>query len=229
MCRFRAAIVVLILFAPVPWTASGASLDGTWEACFQEADSPPGPDAEWKSIRVPSLVGRVDGKPFLWYRRSFEAPAKDARERLFLRIGASRFVTTVLVNGTEVGSHYGGWEPFEVDITRVCRIGRPNQLVVRAQDVTGVIDQPMGRKKLPRGERYIAEARDTVMMPVGSQYTTLGIWEPVSLIARRDVYVEHVFVRTSVRKKQIEADITSGLFLANLPRKKPDRTSTPLL
>jgi len=208
MCRFRAAIVVLILFAPVPWTASGASLDGTWEACFQETDSPPGPDAEWKSIRVPSLVGRVDGKPFLWYRRSFEAPAKDARERLFLRIGASRFVTTVLVNGTEVGSHYGGWEPFEVEITGACKPDGPNLLLVRVQDVTGVIDQDMSGARPPRGVRYIDQAKDTLMAPVGSRYSYVGIWQPVTVFARGDVFLDDVFVKTSVRRSTLEVDYT---------------------
>ena len=89
--------------------ARGASLDGGWEGRFQETASPPGPDAEWRPIRVPSLVERVEGKPFLWYRRSLDTPAKAAGQRWLLRIGASRFVTTVLLNGTEVGVHYGGW------------------------------------------------------------------------------------------------------------------------
>ncbi|HUT92815.1 MAG TPA: carbohydrate-binding domain-containing protein [Thermoguttaceae bacterium] len=208
MCRFRAAIVVLIVFSPLVGMTSGASLDGTWEACFQETDSTPGPEAEWKSIRVPSLVGRVEGKPFLWYRRSFEAPAKAARERLFLRIGASRFVTTVLVNGTEVGSHYGGWEPFEVDVTGACKSDGPNLLVVRVQDVTGVIDEGMPGAPPPRGARYIDQASDSVMAPVGSRYSYVGIWQPVTVFARSDVFLDDVFVKTSVRQSTLEVDYT---------------------
>ncbi len=207
MRRFRAAFVVLILFAPVSWAAFGASLDGTWEACFQGTDSLPGPDVEWKPIRVPSLVERVQRKPFLWYRRSFETPAMAAGERLVLRIGASRFVTIVLVNGTEVGGHRGGWEPFEVEITGACKPDAPNLLLVRVQDVTGVIDQDMSGGP-QRGVRYIDLAEDSVMAPVGSRYSYVGIWQPVTLFTRGDVFLDDVFVKASVRQSAIQVDYT---------------------
>ena len=185
-----------------------ASLDGEWEVCRTETGDAPAAGAEWEKVRVPSFLGYERGKPFVWYRRSFTVPAGWAGRHVFLKFQAVKFVTEVHVNGAKVGGHTGGWEPFELDITKVCRIGRPNGLLVRAQDVTGVIAQPMGKRELARGERFIAEARDSIMTPIGSQFSNFGIWEPVSLIARRDVYVEHVFVRTSVRTRQIEAEIT---------------------
>ncbi|NLS91576.1 MAG: hypothetical protein GXX96_05265 [Planctomycetaceae bacterium] len=207
MRRFRTAFVVLILFLPTSWAAFGASLDGTWEACFQQTASLPGADAEWEPIRVPSLIGRVEGKPFLWYRTSFDTPPKAAGERLVLRIGASRFVTTVLVNGTEVGSHRGGWEPFEVEITGACKPDAPNLLLVRVQDVTGVIDQDMSAAA-QRGVRYIDLAEDSVMTPVGSRYSDVGIWQPVTLFTRGDVFLDDVFVKTSVRQSAVQVDYT---------------------
>jgi hypothetical protein len=90
-----------------------------------------------------------------------------------------KFVSQVYLNGTKVGGHHGGWEPFEAEINGVCRADRPNDLLVRVQDCTGVIDQPMDYGKRGHGVRFLSQAKDAVMAPVGSQYATMGIWEPV--------------------------------------------------
>jgi hypothetical protein len=46
------------------------------------------------------------------------------------------------------------------------------------------------------------------MAPVGSQPNRVGLWQPVSLLARNDVYIEDVFVKPSVRRKELEAEVT---------------------
>ena len=96
----RSAILALVAAFPISATSAEVSLDGTWHSCFQSTDALPGASVDWKPIEVPSLVGRVEGKPFLWYRRTLSSPAKFDGERLFLRIGASRYVTTVFSNGS---------------------------------------------------------------------------------------------------------------------------------
>ena len=206
--RFLSASLLVTIVLAASAAAWETSLDGTWEGCFRETASAPGPDARWTPIVVPSLIDRIEGKSFLWCRRSFDTPAEAAGKRLFLRVGASRFVTTVLVNGTEMGSHYGGWEPFELEITDACRPEGTNELLVRVQDVTGVIAEDMSGKRPPRGVRYIDQADDSVMAPVGSRYTYVGIWQPVTLFTRDDVFVDDVFVKTSVRNRSIEVDYT---------------------
>lgn len=204
----KIALMAATALVSVSAAAGEMSLDGAWESRFQDSDTPPGADAEWNSIQVPSLVGRVEGKPFLWYRRSFELPAKSAGGRLFLRIGASRFVTTVFVNGREVGGHRDGWTPFDVEITAAVRSDGPNQLLVRVQDVTGVIAEKLSGERPPRGVRYIDRADDSVMAPVGSRYAEVGIWQPVTILSRNDVFLDDVFVKTSVRQGAIEVDYT---------------------
>ena len=210
------------------------SLDGDWQLC--RTANAEKPDAEWQPVTVPSLVDQLNEKPFLWYRRSFTVPEATAGRHLRLRFQAAKFVTTVFVNGKEVGGHYGGWEPFELDVTKACRDGK-NELLVRVQDVTGVVDQKMDYGKQGRGIRFIEQAKDSILAPIGSQYSRVGIWQSVSLVARSDVHVEDVWVRTSVRNKQIEADVT----LRNLTDKPrtvhaaavvlnhPDHMGPPLL
>ena len=46
------------------------------------------------------------------------------------------------------------------------------------------------------------------MFPIGSRYSNVGIWQPVSIFTRSDVYVDDVFVKTSVRRGTIEVDYT---------------------
>ncbi len=184
------------------------SLDGRWLGCRTETGDVPGASAEWRPVKVPSFLGQSNGRPFLWYKRPFAVPEELAGRHVFVRFGAVRFVSQVYVNGRQVGGHYGGWEPFETEITGACRSGQPNELLVRVQDVTGLVEQEMDYAKQGRGMRFISQAQDSVMAPVGSQYTRVGIWEPVSLIARSDVYVDDVFVKTSVRKREIEVDVT---------------------
>ncbi len=64
----------------------------------------------------------------LWYQRSFDAhPA--AGRRWFLHFGAANYEARVFVNGHEVGSHVGGFTPFDLEVTAALRDGR-NSLVV---------------------------------------------------------------------------------------------------
>ncbi|MFW6161872.1 MAG: glycoside hydrolase family 2 protein [Planctomycetota bacterium] len=202
----RVLVLILLAFAHA-WAlpSQSLSLDGSWQLC--RAASAERPDGKWQPVTVPSFVSQVNDKPFLWYRRNLTVPQAMAGRHLFLRFQGVKFVTTVFVNGGKVGGHFGGWEPFEIDVTKACRQGE-NDLLVRVQDVTGVIDQAMDYAKQGRGIRFIAQAKDSIMAPVGSQYTRVGIWQSASLVTRPDVYVAGIRVRTSVRKKQIAADVT---------------------
>lgn len=186
---------------------SAESLDGPWLLSWSETGEMPAASAKWAPVTVPSLMGQRNETPFAWYKRSFTVPEGFAGQHVFLRFGAVQFVSEVYVNGTKVGGHYGGWEPFEVEITRACKVGQPNEVMVRAHDVTGVIDQEMEPGKKGRSGRYIDQAQDTVLAPIGSRYG-VGIRESVSLLGRKEVYVEDVFVRTSVRQQELAADLT---------------------
>jgi len=205
--RFLAGVLLIASALSLGWCET-VSLDGEWRLCRTESGAVPGEDAEWSAVKVPSFVRQMDGKPFLWYRRLFVVPAEFAGRRVFLRFGGVKFVTQVYLNGQKAGGHFGGWEPFEVEITRLVRRDADNRLLVRVQDVTGVIAERMDYAKQGRGIRLIEQAKDAIMAPIGSQYTRVGIWQPVSLIARNDVFVEDVFVQTSVRQQQMSAEVT---------------------
>lgn len=132
-----------------------------------------------------------------------------AGKRIYLRFMGVKFVSEVFLNGKKVGGHYGGWEPFELCVTDACKVGEENDLLVRASDVRSVIDEEMDEQKLKPGMEYYQLAHDSIMAPIVSMFHYFGIWQDVSLVAHENVRIADVFVRTSVRKKEIAVDITA--------------------
>lgn len=93
----------------------------------------------WRTQRVPGNwdlhddLGRYTGDA--WYRRTFESGdlSAAAGERAWLRFGAVYNDATVWLNGAKLGSHIGGYTPFEFDVTEYLVDG-PNTLVVLADN-----------------------------------------------------------------------------------------------
>lgn len=105
-----------------------------------------------------------------WYERDFLAPTWDA-ERCFLVFGAVDWRATVWLNGVELGSHEGGWLPFEVELTEALRPGL-NHLTVRVEDW--------------------AEQEPEILIGKqgGAWYTrSSGIWQTVWLEGRPDAWL----------------------------------------
>lgn len=71
----------------------------------------------------------------VWYKRSFDY-ALPPHRRLFLHFGAINYQASVYLNGEELGSHEGGFTPFDFEITS--RVTPTNNfLVVRVDDRRG--------------------------------------------------------------------------------------------
>ncbi|MEW6354928.1 MAG: carbohydrate-binding domain-containing protein [Planctomycetota bacterium] len=182
------------------------SLNGAWQVQYSaDADKPP--TGEWTDVDVPSMLTMRKDTPHVWYRRTFSVPDSMRGKHLLLQFTGVKFVSKVWVNGTDVGGHYGGWEPFALDVTEACKPGE-NELLVRAGDVRSVIDETLDIEKLEKGDQLVELAKDSIMAPIGSRTGDVGIWQDVALVAQNDVFVDDVFIKTSVRKKQIDVDVT---------------------
>jgi len=176
-------------------------LNGTWQLQRASTAQAPDPNGRWQDVTVPSHLEQAT-EPFAWCRRSFTLPQSAAGRHVFLSFGGVKFACDVYVNGQRVGGHYGGWEPFEIEITQACRAGQPDELLVRVQDVRGVID---GAVSYAPGRNLVEAVRGRVLAPVGSQTALFGIWQDVSLVLREDAFVDDVTVTTSVRQKRMDA------------------------
>jgi beta-glucuronidase len=85
---------------------------------------------------VKSYLGSV-----WWYRRDFEAPSAAAGTTWILRFESVNYRATVWLNGHRIGSHEGGYLPFEVKARGIRRRGT-NRLVVRVDSRRQALDVP---------------------------------------------------------------------------------------
>ncbi|MCA9093959.1 MAG: glycoside hydrolase family 2, partial [Planctomycetaceae bacterium] len=150
------------------------NLNGLWEYAIQpEKESSPGTFQGEILVPFPvesslSGVGKTVGaENRLWYRRRFSIPKSWRGKRIKLNIGACDWETTVWVNGSKVGEHRGGYDPFSFDITNALKGDGEQEIVVGVWDPSDGGYQPRGKQ---------------VRKPEGIWYTpTTGIWQTIWL------------------------------------------------
>ncbi len=150
------------------------NLNGAWEyAIVDSADTRP--SAFDGTILVPFPVESqlsgvqltVTPEQRVWYRRTFAVEDRVPGERWLLHFGAVDWETRVWVNGHELGTHRGGYDPFSYDITDALSAGGSQEIVLAVWDPTDQGEQPRGKQVLdPRGIWYTA---------------VTGIWQTVWL------------------------------------------------
>ncbi len=125
------------------------SLDGQWQIAIDLYDR--GRTAKWfdpsvfprdlsRPATVPGTITEAWPNPaplikasnLAWYMRTFTpSPGTDPGMRQYLRFGAVRDQCDVWLNGSYLGSHEGGEDPFEIDISKALVPGRLNTLILR--------------------------------------------------------------------------------------------------
>ncbi|WP_328472758.1 AbfB domain-containing protein [Actinoplanes sp. NBC_00393] len=155
-----------------------------------------------------------DNRHYLFYRRTFTVPANWSGRRVQLHFGAADWETTVWVNGQQMGTHRGGYDRFEFDITPALN-GGTNELVVKVWDPTdseqnGMVQAVGKQTKTPGGIFYTPSS---------------GIWQtvwmeptPTSSIFSVDYYPNlsnntlrvRVFTRGNVSGHSVLAEAMNG-------------------
>lgn len=103
----------------------------------------------------------------LWYKTTFTVPRAMRRNKVLLHFGAVDWEAHVFVNGKEVGSHKGGYDPFSFDITDALSGRGEQELVISVWDPTSEGPQPRGKQ---------------IKEPHAIWYTPVtGIWQTVWL------------------------------------------------
>lgn len=147
-----------MLFPLETQTRECKSLDGIWRLCFDAERRgvearyfDEFPHARAIEIAVPGSINEqvVQREQHLnldwvWYQTAFRVPATWWGHRVFLRIGAATYRADVYVNGQLLGSHEGGYTPFELELTGVAKPGEVNQLVVRLDCLLSATTVPQG-------------------------------------------------------------------------------------
>jgi beta-galactosidase len=182
------------------------SLNGPWSCqIVPELQSPP-PSGPWKPCTVPGYLTGTDYQR-AWFRRTFEVPASMQGKRIKIHFGGVKFNSRVFVNGHSAGGCFGGYEPFEIDVTGLVRFDAANELAVGCHDWTGVFTP--GKIEVPKHANWDAvrgAPRDKVLSPIGGLFGLYGIWDDVTLRACPAVHVKDVFVKPSVRRAELVLD-----------------------
>ncbi len=205
----------LLLTIAVPAGASAADgprqqldLNGTWQ--YQRTDDlEKGPRPEnWKTCEVPGYLRGSDYER-AWFRRTFIVPESMRGNRIKIGFGGVKYNSRVLLNGKHVGGCFGGYRPFDVDVTNAARFGEENELLVGVHDWTGVFTP--GRVDLsdrPDWSRMRSRPKDKLLSPIGGIFESYGIWDDVALVAHPAAYVKDLFVKPSVRQGELVVDYT---------------------
>lgn len=69
----------------------------------------------------------------VWYRRLFEYTPEKVDNRIFVYFGGANYEADVYLNGKKLGTHTGGFTPFNYEITSILRQGK-NSLVVKVDN-----------------------------------------------------------------------------------------------
>ncbi len=114
------------------------NLNGLWEYAIRPADREKVETFDGQILVPFAVESALSGvmKPVgpdnrLWYRRQFTVPANWQGQRILLHFGAVDWDATVWVNGHEIGSHRGGYDPFTFDITKALKPGQVQEIVLR--------------------------------------------------------------------------------------------------
>lgn len=170
-----------LIFVPFPWGSAssgqgarppeGGSLDGGTEA----------------------IRRNYRGKA--WYARSVQVPADWRYETTLVRFGAVDWRCRVFINGELVGTHEGGFDPFEIDVTRWAKPGESFYLALEVEDKC---DEDIASLTGKQGGNWYSCAG--------------GIWQDVTLIGRPTTFLEKVIMdepkgqASSVLRAQVQGE-----------------------
>ena len=170
------------------------NLNGKWGFSFDEAiasQAIAGKDCSVldQSIMVPfpwgSKLSEVEDKGDIgWYGREITVPASWKGKRVFLVVGASDWETSAWLDGQELGSHQGGYTPFEFELKDV-DFGKPQQLIIKADD------KPSDAHLY--GKQGYGNAR--------------GIWQTVYLEARGQNYISSLHFTPDIDNSTVKVDV----------------------
>ncbi len=206
---------------------------GDWELAAAATDLSPSPGdlsgLPWTRVKLPNTVqhalfqaGKVPNPWYAdnykklqsihkqdWYlRRKFRVPAEWRNRHVRLRFDGLDYFGTVSLDGQPLGTHEGMAGGPTFDITARVKPGQEHELLVRLLHETGPQDMPFAAMK---GDVIKSMAVDGASYQWGNRFRSIGIWQPVRLVATGQAYLEAPLVRTdscSERSAELSAQVT---------------------
>jgi hypothetical protein len=184
------------------WPARTVDLDGTWEliagdCSLEELSSVRGDDIEVPGLWEAQGYLGLDGAA--WYRRHIDVA--DAGGWWTLHFGAVMDDADIFLNGCHLGSHCGGFTPFQLDCTGLLR-SQANELAVR------VVDHPRGSPEHSRSAHGKQGWMNEVFPSPPSLYLDYGgIWQSARLEQHGPVRVSDCWANGDPDELVVEASL----------------------
>jgi len=173
-----------------------AFLSGIWS--FHPV-GPHGPAPAGIEIRLPYVFPTDRDYKAGWFLTRCDVP-KAPGKRYVLRLNRIDLFCRVFVNGRECRSHFGGFTPFEADLTDALVSGS-NTLAIFVYDQSAAVDGDKAYNQL--GTTRLL----SVYNPSGPPKSFPGgIREIPILETRSGTYLRDVHIKTSTRKRELEID-----------------------
>jgi hypothetical protein len=231
----EAANTLFKLPPPQPVTRTEVKLSGLWQVAryddldmdvdahtpVQALPSPEEYPLRWMGIDVPRSLWDKPETVFahrVVYRTRVDIPAEHDGRGFYLHFSGTNWLASVFVNGELAGTHRGVWIPWDLDVSRHIRPGQVNELAIAIKGPYYAVD--VGNygevKDLDRHRNRPRSRQDWVFWiePIypstkgdgdGVDY---GIVNPITLVSVGNAYTEDVFVKSSVARKRLDADVT---------------------
>lgn len=176
----------------------------------------------WTSMRVPGY--RMKDRPDLSYthryllRTRFRLPAEAKGRSAFLDFQHHGLITSVFVNGRYCDASANVGTAWQCDISPALKTGE-NELVVAVKDIWYALRGPakedsdnwvlggLAWRSMPLSHMNIQSGGKRMDMPVSNSKDLSGLQAPVELVLVGPVYTDDAFVRPSVAKKELAADL----------------------
>jgi len=139
-----------------------------------------------------------------WYKKTFKLPEKNKLNGIaYLRFESMPFKSEVWLNGIKLGENVVSLVPKRYPVTKILRFGKENELVIGLAGIEGLIDL--------KNKTFIA--------PFANAHA--GITGDVILEFVPEIFIDDIFITTSVKNKTIDIECT----LCNLSKRS--RTVIP--
>ena len=189
--------ILIMVAAALSAMPEDLSLDGIWDIVFDPENE--GREAGWfdenvfmsldtrKEIPVPAAweLTEEDYEGVAFYRKAFTVPPDWEDQVVRLQFGAVNYICEVWLNGEAVGTHEGGFTPFEFRVDRILKPGETNVILLR---VVGPIF--FGDKKV--------DGIGALETPQWRGGITGGVWQSVRLLVTGPAYLDDVYLKTNV-------------------------------
>ena len=135
---------------------------------------------------------------YVFYQRRFACPGAICRDRrVVLRCEAVTHFARVFLNGEEIGSHLGGFLPFEIEIGEKLR--EDNLLTVAVDNRIDYHTLPVGNLEDVWGSRGKNRSRKKANYPNFDFFNYCGITRPVRLLIMPENYIDDISLVPEVK------------------------------